>query len=132
VLAVTPLICFCAQRVFYRKREGEWNMLRALGATQKQIFKTALLSGVVTAGITLVLSFLLSLISTRLLFSLFNRYLPAGGFIESVVLTYRIPWGAMALLPLLAVLCGLIPPLMAGLSYQKRGKNRTVSLMAGR
>jgi hypothetical protein len=132
VLAVTPLICFCAQRVFYRKREGEWNMLRALGATQKQIFKTALLSGVVTAGITLVLSYLLSLISTRLLFSLFNRYLPAGGFIESVVLTYRIPWGAMALLPLLAVLCGLIPPLMAGLSYQKRGKNRTVSLMAGR
>jgi hypothetical protein len=132
VLAVTPLICFCAQRVFYRKREAEWNMLRALGATQKQILKTALLSGAVTAGITFILSFLLSLISTRLLFSLFNRYLPAGGFIGSVVLPYRIPWGAMALLPLLAVLCGLVPPLMAGLSYHRHDKRRQTSLMAGR
>ena len=132
VLAITPLICLCSQRVFYRKREGEWNMLRAMGATQDQILRIALLSGAVTAGMTLVLSFLLSLISTRLLFLLFNRYLPAAGFIGSVVLPYRIPWGAMALLPLLALLCGLIPPLMAGLSYHKRGRNRTVSLMAGR
>lgn len=132
VLVITPLICLCSQRVFYRKREGEWNMLRALGATQKQIMQTALLSGAVTAGVTLVLSFLLSLISTRLLFLLFNRYLPAGGFISSVVLTYRIPWGAMALLPLLALLCGLVPPLLAGLSYRKRDRSRTDSLMAGR
>lgn len=132
VLAITPLICLCSQRVFYRKREGEWNMLRAMGATQDQMLKTALLSGAVTASITLVLSFVLSLISTRLLFLLFNRYLPAGGFISSAVLTYRIPWGALALLPLMAVLCGLIPPLMAGLSYRKRGQKRTVSLMAGR
>ena len=132
VLIVTPLICLCSQRVFYRKREGEWNMLRAMGATQKQILQTALLSGAVTAGVTLISSFILSLISTRLLFLLFNRYLPAGGFISSVVLTYRIPWGAMALLPLLAVLCGLVPPLVAGLSYHKSGKARTTSLMAGR
>ena len=107
-------------------------MLRAMGATQRQILQTALLSGAVTAGVTLISSFILSLISTRLLFLLFNRYLPAGGFISSVVLTYRIPWGAMALLPLLAVLCGLVPPLVAGLSYHKRGKARTTSLMAGR
>lgn len=132
VLAITPLICLCSQRVFYRKREGEWNMLRALGASQKQMLQTALLSGAVTAGITLVSSFVLSLISTRLLFLLFNRYLPSAGFISSAVLTYRIPWGAMAILPLLAVVCGLIPPLMAGLSYHKRDQGRKTSLMAGR
>ena len=132
VLAITPLICLCSQRVFYRKREGEWSMLRALGATRKQIFKTALLSGAVTAGISLLLSFVLSLLSTRLLFLLFNRYLPAGGFIGSVVLTYRIPWGAVAILPLLSLVCGLLPPLLAGLSYRKRDHQRNVSLMAGR
>ena len=130
-LLMMPLIMFFSQRVFYRKREKEWDMLRSLGATRDQILKSNLISGLLTSGVALILTIPCVLICDRLLFSLFNRYLPAGGFITTVVLRYEFPWVALAIAALLAITCSFLPPLLAGLRYRTRGKHRTVSLMAG-
>ena len=106
-------------------------MLRSLGATRDQILKSNLISGLLTSGVALILTIPCVLICDRLLFSLFNRYLPAGGFITTVVLRYEFPWVALAIAALLAITCSFLPPLLAGLRYRTRGKHRTISLMAG-
>lgn len=130
-LLMMPLILFFSQRVFYRKREKEWDMLRALGATRTEILQSNLISGLVTALAALALTVPCVLICDRLLFSLFNRYLPAGGFITTVVLRYEFPWISLAIASVLSLICGFLPPLLAGLRYRARCRARTVSLMAG-
>ena len=130
-LLMMPLILFFSQRVFYRKREKEWDMLRAIGATRAEILQSNILSGLITAAAALALTVPCVLICDRLLFSLYNHYLPAGGFITTVVLSYDFPWVPLAIAALLSVTCGFLPPLLAGLRYRARCRARTVSLMAG-
>ncbi len=130
-LIMMPLISVFSQLVFYKKRESEWQMLRALGATSGQLLRSSLMSGCAEALLFLALCLPAMLIGHRLVFSLFNRYLPALGFMDAVVLDAGVPWEALLLAGGVSLLCALIPPLASGLSFRIRNRDRATSLMAG-
>ena len=130
-LLMMPLISVFSQRVFYKKREGEWEMLRALGASSGQMLRSAFLDGAMTALVSLLLSLPAMLAGHGLLFSLFHRYLPGFGLIDAVLLDGSIPWGAVIVAAGTSILCGFVPPLVAGLRFRANIRRRTTSLMAG-
>lgn len=130
-LLMMPLISFFSQLVFYKKRESEWNMLRALGASSGQLLRSSLLSGLAEAVLFLGLSLPAMLIGHGLVSALLGRYLPSLGFIETMVLDVAIPWRGILLAGGVTLLCALLPPLLAGVSFRIKGRDRTASLMAG-
>ena len=130
-LLMIPLISVFSQRVFYKKRENEWEMLRALGASSGALLRSSLIDGVITALVSLVISFPAMLAGHGLLFSLFHRYLPGFGLIKPTILDSSIPWNAVLLAAGVSLLCGFLPPIAAGLRFRRRNRHRSTSLMAG-
>lgn len=130
-LIMMPLISFFSQFVFYKKREREWQMLKALGATSRQLLRSSLLAGCAQAAVFLAVSLPAMLIGHQLVFTLFNRYLPALGFMDAVVLKAAFPWSALLTAGAVTLLCALIPPVACGLSFYWRNRSRSTSLMAG-
>ena len=112
ILTMMPLLCFFSQQIFYGKRQKEWYVLRALGASRASRLRLLLMSGCILTAVNLVVMLLPGLLADRLAFKLCNEWLPAGGFIPSVLMEYRLSPAVIPVLLLFAVISGFIPCLI--------------------
>ncbi len=118
--AMALVIAFHSQRVFYDKRADEWWVLRALGASRREITRVFWLDALCFAGLSALLTALLCLLTDRALFRLIFEWLPAGGFLSRVVAGYDLSLAPILLATAVALVAGLIPPLVSLGRYQKQ------------
>ena len=112
ILCMMPLLCFFSQQIFYGKRHKEWYTLRALGASRASRLRLLLLSGGILTAANLIIMLLPGLLADYLAFKLCNEWLPAGGFIPSVLMEYHLSPAVIPVLLLFSVISGFIPCLI--------------------
>lgn len=119
VFAVSPLAGFFSQILFYKKRHLEFDVLRAVGATSKDLktiflvdgIAMALLSGITyTAGTIVAIHLLCKLLNTPYVFMFIERTVSASTFYPVIAL---LPFFIGLILTLLfsflqVALCGLL------------------------
>ena len=67
---------FFSQGLYYMKRESEFNILQALGAKVKEIRQIYVQGGLIMAGLSLVVSTVLSFLGSYALFYVYNVIMP--------------------------------------------------------
>ena len=120
VLALSPLVWFFSQSMFFTKREGEFYMLGAFGATDGKLRSLHLFSGGVTAAASFVVSLLLGGISGYLSFMLLDNWLPKYGFTEAVRHSFGMPWVACVICLVVSAACGFASALAPYRRYIKK------------
>jgi len=120
LLIISPIMWFFSQSLYYLKREPEFNILQALGARVKDIRNIYLQGGLQMAGLSLIISVILSFLGSYILFYVFNVLIPKFSG-EYVRYTFYMPWYAILTSVVVSVGCGF---LSAFLPYKSYYKNR--------
>lgn len=124
LLIISPIMWFFSQTLYYLKRESEFNILQALGARVKDIRNIYIQGGLQMAGLSLVVSVILSFLGSYALFYVYNVVIPQfftkAGTV-AVRYTFYMPWYAILTSVLVSVACGF---LSAYLPYKSYYKNR--------
>ncbi len=118
LLAISPLIWFFSQSLYYAKREKEFNILRSIGAVAKEIRAIYLQGGFTMAGLSLLVSVILSYAGSYALFLLYNVAMPyfTG---ENVRYVFYMPWYAILTSIVMSVFCGFFSTYLPYRSYAK-------------
>ena len=127
ILAISPVVWFFSQILFWRKRRGELQILRAFGAVEGEIRKLHLFSGLVMAISSFVLSLLMGSASNYLLYRFCNTVLPSLGLSSGIRYEYRLPAGALIFSAVLAVVCGFLSSMLPYYLDRAEEKKRAVS-----
>lgn len=120
VLALSPLVWFFSQSMFFAKREGEFYMLGSFGATDKKLRALHLFSGGVTAAAAFAVSVALGGIGGYLSFMLLDNWLPKYGFTTAVRHDFSMPWAACLICLLVSGACGFASALAPYRQYIKK------------
>ena len=97
VLVMCPVVWFFSQFAFFDKRKNELYVLRAYGAKEKNISKIFLYSGAVVSALGFLISILMSLPMSYLIYKTMSSWLPSAGFINTGI-NYKFYISPMALL----------------------------------
>ncbi len=122
ILAISPVIWFFSQTLFWRKREGEMKLLRAAGAVEFEIRRIHVIAGVVMAVLSFILCLVMGYAANFLLYLMCNSFLPSLGFGDGIRYEYYLSVGALAFSALIAVVCGFLSSLLP--YYFDRRKER--------
>ena len=118
ILFISPLVWFFSQTLYYFKREKEFNILQSMGASVKDIRHIYLQGGLVMAGLSLLVSILLSYAGSYALFYAFNVMAPYFTH-EIVRYPFYMPWYAIFTAILMSVGCGFFSTYLPFRSYIK-------------
>ena len=118
VLAISPLVWFYSQNLYYRKREKEFNILQSIGAILKEIRRIYIQGGLCMAGMSLVVSIILSYIGSYILFYIYNVVMPYFSG-ENVRYVFYMPWYAILTSIVISVFCGYFSTYLPYRSYAK-------------
>lgn len=118
ILCISPLIWFFSQSLYYSKREKEFNILQSIGAVAKEIKQIYLQGGLCMAGMSLIVSIVLSYAGSYILFYIYNVVMPyfTG---ENVRYVFYMPWYAILISIVMSVFCGFFSTYLPFRSYYK-------------
>lgn len=118
LLGISPIMWFFSQSLYYLKRESEFNILQALGAMVKEIRQIYVQGGLIMAGLSLIVSFILSFLGSYALFYVYNVMMPyfTG---ENVRYAFYMPWYALLTSIVVSVGCGFLSAYFPFRSYIK-------------
>ncbi len=108
LLCISPMIWYFSQILFYRKRRGEFALLRALGAKDSAFGRMHRLVGGVLSGCAFLVTILLTLGLNYIIYFTVNTFLPKMGLTESVHYDYGLSLPALIACILVSVLCGYL------------------------
>lgn len=118
ILTISPLVWFFSQTLYYSKREREFNILQSLGAIQSEIRTIYLQGGICMAGMSLVVSIILSYAGSYVLFYIYNVLMPYFTK-ENVRYVFYMPWYAIVTSIVMSVACGFLSTYLPYRSYYK-------------
>lgn len=121
VLMISPVVWIFSQVMFYRKREEEYKLLHAMGATVKEIGGIHLVSGGLIFGISFVVNFALSRLLCFLIYRIFTGVLPHLGIMGmSVSFNSFVPVWVMLLCAGVSAICGSVSSMIPYLLYKRK------------
>lgn len=106
VLALSPLVWFFSQSMFFTKRRGEFEMLSAFGAGDADLRSLHLFSGGVTAVCSFFVSVVLGALFGWLSFWVLDNFLPKYGFTEAVRHGFDLSLPACIICLIVSAACG--------------------------
>ncbi|MBE6708998.1 MAG: FtsX-like permease family protein [Ruminococcaceae bacterium] len=118
LLVISPIMWFFSQGLYYMKRESEFNILQALGAKVKEIRQIYVQGGLIMAGLSLVVSTVLSFLGSYALFYVYNVIMPYFTH-ENVRYAFYMPWYALLISIVVSVACGFLSAYIPFRSYYK-------------
>ena len=118
ILAISPLIWFFSQILYYSKREKEFNILQSIGAVAKEIRQIYLQGGLCMAVMSLIVSIVLSYAGSYILFYVYNVMMPYFTK-ENVRYVFYMPWYAILISVVMSVACGFLSTYLPYRSYYK-------------
>ena len=120
ILVVSPLVWFFSQLLFYRRREEEFYMLRAMGGFGIEIRGLHLTAAAVLSGAAFLVTLAMSYAFNFVLYVAMSRILPALGMVQAVNYHYYMPLWALALCAAVSVACGFASCLVPYYVWKKR------------
>lgn len=124
LLAMSPVIWFFSQILFWRKRSVEFKILRAFGAIEKEIRLIHVFAGCMMAASSFALSLGMGYAANYLLYRFCNSVLPSVGLGSGIRYEYQLSLGALAFSALIAIVCGFLSSLIP--YYIERMQDRRV------
>ncbi len=127
ILAVSPLVWFFSQLMYYRKRNTEYNILLALGAPEHSFGKLHRIAGGVLSGVAFLITAILSYLCNFVVHLLLNTLLPKFGLIENVAYPFEMSVPALLSCFAVSVICGFLScelPYRLWKSGRKKGGGR--------
>lgn len=123
VLMISPVVWIFSQVMFYKKREPEYKLLHAMGATVKEIGGLHAVSGALVFVISFIANFGLSTLFCLGIFNIFTRVLPQLGIVGiRVSFNSFVPVSTMLLYAIVSAICGCISSLIPFLLYKRKLK----------
>ena len=108
LLLISPMVWYCSQIMFYRKRRNEFAVLHALGAPDDAFAKLHRLAGGILSGAAFLVTVLLSLLCNYLVYFTVTTLLPKLHITESIRYEFRLSLPALIACVLISVLCGFM------------------------
>ena len=128
LLIISPLVWFFSQIMYYRKRQGEFHMLLALGADKASIPKIHRMTGGVLSGLAFMVTILLSCLLNAVVHLSINTILPKFGLLENVGYDYELSLPALVACILVSVLCGFLSCEVPYRIFKKNKKKDTIEV----
>lgn len=122
ILSVSPMVWFFSQTLFYRRREGEFYMLSAMGGFPQEIRGLHLTAGVILSGLAFVVTFVMSYAFNMGLYLLMSSFLPSLGIVKAANYHYYMPLWALVLCAVVSVLCAFASSFVPYLMWKRRRK----------
>ena len=122
ILVVSPLVWFFSQILFYRRREGEFYMLRAMGGFDREIKGLHLTAGAVLSVAAFLVTLGMSYVFNFVLYLTVSRILPSLGIVQAINYNYYMPLWALALCAGVSVACGFVSCLVPYLVWKHRNR----------
>ena len=120
ILTVSPLVWFFSQMLFYRRREGEFYMLSAMGGFEREIRSLHLVAGAVLSGVAFAVTLGMSYAFNFILYIAMSRVLPGLGMVQAIDYNYYMPFWALALCAAVSVACGFASCLAPYFVWKRR------------
>lgn len=120
ILTVSPLVWFFSQILFYRRREGEFYMLSAMGGFAREIKGLHLCAGAVLSGVAFLVTLGMSYAFNFVLYIAMSSILPRFGFVKAINYNYYMPLWALALCAAVSVVCGFMSCFVPYLIWKRR------------
>ena len=108
LLIISPLFWFFSQIMFYSKRQKEFELLRGMGAAEKEIKKIFITDGIMYAVIGAVTTVLLSAIGVFAINRITLSALSLSAETSNVRYVFEMPWGAAIIAVLASALIGFL------------------------
>ena len=121
-LILSPLFWFFSQIMFYGKREDEFTLLRALGATEREIKRIFKKDGFVFAAIGAIATFIFGVVGVYVIHRLNMLYV---AFFDNAAITlfrFEMPWLALIIACVATTVCGYVSTVIP--YYINRSKAR--------
>ena len=118
ILAISPLLWFFNQILYYKKRESEFNIIQSMGAKKSDIRVIYLLGGIIIAVLSLIFSILLSYLAAYIVYYFVNVILPDINK-ETIRFNFYLPWYALVISAVVSVACGFFSTYVPYRSYFK-------------
>ncbi|MBQ8410086.1 MAG: ABC transporter permease [Clostridia bacterium] len=121
VLMISPVVWIFSQVMFYKKREAEYKLLHAMGATMKEIGGIHLVSGGLIFLISFITNFALSRLLCYVIYRIFTSVLPHLGVMGmSVSFNSFVPVSVVLLYAGVSAICGCISSLIPYVLYRRK------------
>lgn len=123
-LLICPTVWIFSQVMFYKKREEEFKLLHAMGATVKEVGGIHLVSALMIFVISFLVNFGLSRLVCFAIYRIFTNVLPNIGIIGvSVAFADFVPISTVLICAAVSALCGLLSAMIPFAIYCKKLKN---------
>lgn len=118
ILAISPLIWFFSQTLYYMKRENEFNILQSIGAVVKEIRQIYVQGGLAMGVLSIIFCTGLSYLFSYLMYYFYNVMLPyfSGKYVRY---EFYMPWYAILTSVIVSVACGFLSAYLPYRSYIK-------------
>lgn len=128
-LMIAPAVWIFSQVMFYKKREEEFKLLHAMGATINEIGGIHLVSGILIFIISFVVNFALSRLLCFVIYRILTGVLPNIGIMGmSVSFADFVPVSTVLIYAGVSAVCGCISSLIPFLLYKRKLKLRDKEL----
>lgn len=124
ILTVSPMVWFFSQILFYRRREGEFSMLRAMGGFDREIGALHLTAGAVLSVVAFLITLGMSYLFNWVIYIAMSQILPSLGIVKAVNYNYFMPLWALALCAAVSVICGFVSCLVPYAMWKHRTKSQ--------
>lgn len=121
VLMISPIVWIFSQIMFYKKREPEFRMLQAMGATLREIGGIHAVSGCVIFIVGFITNFILSRLLCYVIYRIFTSILPHLGIMGmNTSFNSFVPVSTVLIYAGVSAVCGLISSLIPFILYKKK------------
>jgi len=108
IMFISPLIWFFSQLRFYTRRSKETFVLRALGVTERKMARLYVVSGVILALISAVMTLAMSYIFDYIIYLICTRLIPSMSSVSGITVTFYMPPTALVICVVTSVVCGFL------------------------
>ncbi len=119
LLAISPMIWFFSQMLYYYKREGEFTILQSVGALGSDIKRLYVFGGIFMGVMSFIFCLLLGYTLSFGLYKLVNVGVPRFSGLD-VRFSFFLPWYAILLSVVMSVLCGFLSAFLPYRSFMRR------------
>lgn len=121
VLLICPVVWFFSQGLYYKKRENEFTVLRAIAAVSTEIRKIYIYGSLILSVMSAVFAVLVSLVSLYIINKIYNYILPVWLLADiPKIAAYEIPVTALLAVFAVSLALGFLSSYLPCLSYFKR------------
>lgn len=126
MLTVVPLVWFFSQVLFSLKREGEFNVLLALGGLMSEVRRQLIYDGILSAVISSILMYALMNLGSYIVFRVGNALVV---MFSKILLryVYGVPWLPVGICLVLGIVCSLLACYIPFVLFRRRADMKTVT-----